>query len=275
MTSGRPVDGDRGGPEDDRPAFQSVQMDFAAYIRHPDLNPMPPGIEKRRMRIYARLFYNNIESILAKTFSVFREVAGDEPWHAMVRDFVHRHRAESPYYAQVPEEFMEYLDTCRGEASTTTDEGRPMTSRADPALLPFALELCHYEWVRMALDRAPDADCAFDDEPVTIDDALALSPLAWPLCYAYAVQDIGPDFLPEEPAAAPTWLIACRNRHDEVTFTKSNAVTTRLLNLLGEADTRGAFKTLADELGSASEAVERTGLATLNRLHEQDIVVRI
>ena len=274
MTSNRPVDADGPGPEDDRPAFQSVQMDFAAYIRHPDLNPMPPGIEQRRMRIYARLFYNNIESILAKTFSVFREVAGDEPWHAMVRDFVHRHRAESPYYAQVPEEFMEYLDTCRSEVPTTATEG-PSTSRGGPALLPFALELCHYEWVRMALDRAPDADCVFDDEPVGLDDALALSPLAWPLHYAYPVQDIGPDFLPEEPAAEPTWLIACRNRHDEVRFTQSNAVTTRLLNLLGEGDTQWAFKTLAEELGSASEHVERTGLATLNRLHEHDIVVRI
>ena len=248
-------------------------MDFAAYIRHPDLNPMPPGIEERRMRIYARLFYNNIESFLAKTFSVFRDIAGDEPWHAMVRDFIHRHRAESPYYAQIPEEFMEYLDACRREASpaATVDE---TASREHPALLPFALELCHYEWVRFALDRAPDADCAFDDAPVGIDDALTVSPLAWPLHYVYPVQRISADFLPEEPDAAPTWLIACRNRHDKVRFTQSNAVTTRLLNLLGEGDARSAFATLADELESDSEHVESTGLATLNRLHRQDIVVR-
>lgn len=274
MTSARPGDDD--GTDGNRPPFQSVQMDFAAYIRHPDLNPMPPGIEERRMRIYARLFYNNIESILARTFSVFREVAGDEPWHAMVRDFVHRHRAESPYYAQVPEEFMEYLDTSRTEASTTAGtDGQSTASRGGPAPLPFALELCHYEWVRMALDRAPDADCVFDDEPVGIDDVLAVSPLAWPLRYGYPVQDICADYLPEEPAAEPTWLIACRNRHDEVRFTRSNAATTRLLNLLGERDPRGAFEALADELGSDPEHVQRTGLETLNRLHRQDIVVRI
>ena len=266
-------DADRGGVEDDRLGFQAAQIDFAAYIRHPDLNPMPPGIEERRMRIYARLFYNNIESFLAKTFPVFRDIAGDEPWQAMVRDFMHRHRAESPYYAQIPEEFMEYLDTCRREASPAASVD-VRTSLGQPALLPFALELCHYEWVRFALDRAPDADCVFDDEPVGTDDALVVSPLAWPLHYVYPVQSISPDFQPVEPAAEPTWLIACRNRDDKVRFTKSNAVTTRLLNLLGEGDSRAAFEALAGELDADPEHVERTGLETLNRLHRQDIVVR-
>ena len=266
-------DADREGLGEDRPPFQAAQLDFAAYIRHPHLNPMPAGIEERRMRIYARLFYNNIESFLAKTFSVFRDIAGDEPWHAMVRDFIHRHRAESPYYAQIPEEFMEYLDAYRREASPAANVDVEISSHGHPALLPFALELCHYEWVRFALDRAPDADCAFDDEPVGIDDTLAVSPLAWPLHYVYPVERISPDFQPVEPAE-PTWLIACRNRHDKVRFTKSNAVTTRLLNLLGEDDPRGALKTLADELDSDPERVEHTGLETLNRLHRQDIVVR-
>lgn len=274
MTSARCGDADQGGVEEDRLAFQGAQMDFAAYIRNPDLNPMPPGIEERRMRIYARLFYNNIESFLAKTFSVFREIAGDEPWHAMVRDFIHRHHAESPYYAQIPEEFMEYLDGYRCEASPAVGVDTRTSSRGHPALLPFALELCHYEWVRFALDRAPDADCVFDDEPVGIDDALALSPLAWPLHYLYPVESISADLQPVEPAAEPTWLIACRNRHDKVRFTKSNAVTTRLLNLLGEGDSRAALATLATELNSDPEHVERTGLKTLNRLHRQDIVVR-
>lgn len=226
------------------------------------------------MRIYARLFYNNIESFLAKTFSVFRDIAGDEPWHAMVRDFIHRHHAESPYYAQIPEEFMEYLDGYRREASPAVGVDARSSSREQPALLPFALELCHYEWVRFALDRAPDADCVFDDEPIGIDDALVLSPLAWPLHYVYPVERICPDFQPVEPDVAPTWLIACRNRDDEVRFTKSNAVTTRLLNLLGEGDSRTALANLAAELDSAPEHVERTGLKTLNRLHRQDIVVR-
>jgi len=261
-------------PQEDRPTavlpFQAVQRDFAAYIRHPERNPVPAGIEERRMRIYARLFYNNIESFLAKTFPVFREIAGDEPWHAMVRDFINRHRAESPYYSQIPEEFMEYLDACR---SARAEQEHPLPE-SSPALLPFALELCHYEWVRLALDLAPDADCEFDDDPVGPGDRLALSPLAWPLRYAYPVTRIDAEFRPSEPADEPTWLIACRNRHHRIRFTKSNAATTRLLQLVEGGDNRSAFETLAAELDSAVERIERTGLETLNRLHLEDIVVR-
>ena len=260
--------------------FQAVQLDFAAYIRHPEKNPIPAGIEERRMRIYARLFYNNIESFLAKTFGVFREIAGDAQWHAMIRDFFHRHRAQSPYYSQVPEEFMEYLNAYRAEAGAGSvgesagQSAMKPTPESSPALLPFALELCHYEWVRFALDLAPDAEGVFDDDPIGIDDDLRVSPLAWPLRYAYPVQRIRPDYQPMEPADEPTWLIACRNRHDRVRFTKSNALTTRLLKLIEENDNRGALKMLAQEIDAPAERIEHTGLETLNRLHRQDIVVR-
>ncbi len=240
--------------------FQTLQLDFAAYIRHPERNPLPAGIEQRRMRIYARLFYNNVESFLSNTFSVFRKLVGEERWHALVRDFLHRHRAQSPYFSHIPEEFLQYL----GEH----DRQRPTTP-------PFALELCHYQWVKLALELAPDADCAFDDEPLAIDDAIALSPLAWPLRYAYPVPRIGPDFQPAEPSAEPTYLIACRNRQDRARFLASNAVTTRLLQLVDEGGAmRHCLETVAVELGAPAATIERSGLAILNRLHRHDVVVR-
>ena len=240
--------------------FQTLQRNFAAYIRHPDRNALPVGVEERRMRIYARLFYNNIESFLTNTFRVFREICGDERWHALVRDFLHRHRADSPYFYCIPEEFLEYL-------------GNP--HRTGPPVQPFALELCHYEWVRLALDLAADADCTFDDDPVGVDDALALSPLAWPLRYAYPVRRLGPSCQPAEPPAEPTCLIACRDRRDRVRFIAANAVTLRLLQFVAEGrDTRRCLAAIAAELDAPPARIERTGLATLNRLHRSDVVVR-
>lgn len=244
-----------------KPGFQATQRAFAAYIRHPDGSPLPPGVEEHRMRIYARLFYNNVESFLAETFRVLRKVLGSAPWHALVRDFLRRHRAASPYFSQIPEEFLEYL----GNAD---DAERP------PAP-PFALELAHYEWVRLALKLAADADCAYDDVPLRADDALMLSPHAWPLRYAYPVSRIGPNHQPLTPPAKPTFLIAYRDRDDNVRFLASNATTLRLLQLLGDQPCpRDCFQALAKETGKTADALADAGMAALNRLHEQDIVLR-
>lgn len=240
--------------------FQRVQHNFAAYIRDPQSTSLTFGVEERRMKVYARLFYNNVESFLRDAFPVFRKLIDDARWHALVRDFMHRHRAASPYFSRIPEEFLEYLST---------------PDRHSPATPPFALELCHFEWVRLALARAPDADCDFDDSPIGIDDQIALSPLAWPLRYAYPVRRLSADYQPRTAPTDPTYLIAYRDRHDDVRFTTANAVTTRLLALVAEGrNTRDCLATVARELGSPVEDVEGYGLATVNRLHQRDIVVR-
>lgn len=243
------------------PGFQATQRAFAAYIRNPDGSPLPPGVDERRMGVYARLFYNNVESFLAETFNVLRAITSDAAWRTLVRDFLRRHRATSPYFAQISEEFLAYL----GNAD---DAERPATP-------PFALELCHYEWLRLALKLAPDAPCVFDDTPLTVDDAVVVSPLAWPLRYAYPVNRIGPEHQPDAPPAQPTHLIAWRDRRHEVRFMATSATTLRLVQLLGTDDTpRACFTALATETGAAVADLSRTGMAALNRLHEQDIVLR-
>ncbi len=211
------------------------------------------------MKVYARLFYNNIESFLRDAFPVFRKLTEDTRWHALVRDFMQRHRAASPYFSRIAEEFLEYLSKADQRA---------------PAVPPFALELCHFEWVRLVLARAPDADCDFGDTPIGIDDDIALSPLAWPLSYAYPVRRLSVDYQPATAPREPTCLIAYRDRHDEVRFMTTNAVTIRLLALVAEGrNTRDCLATVAQELGSPVENIESHGLATLNRLRRRDIVV--
>ena len=241
-----------------KPDFQSVQREFAAYIRNPQRNRPPVGVEARRADLYARLFYNNIESFLARTFRTMRRITNDAAWHALVRGFVDRHRAESPYFSHIPEEFLAHL-----------------ANGAAEQLPPFASELCHYEWVKVALALAPDADLPEDEEPVALHDRLAVSPLAWPLRYAFPVRRLGPDFQPSAAPEQATHLIAYRNRAHEVRFMSSNDATARLLQRLGESeDLRGCFKALATELGMTPAAIEPFGLATLRSLQEEDIVHR-
>ena len=254
-----------GGAVDARPPstrdFQQVQREFAAYIRNPGRNRLPAGVETRRADIYVRLFYNNIESFLARTFRTMRRIADDAAWHGVVRGFLDSHRAESPYFSRIPEEFLAYLAT--------------LPRRSTKQLPPFALELCHYEWVKSALALAPDADLPKDDKAIEADDRLAVSPLAWPLRYAYPVRRLGPDFQPATAPPQATHLIAYRDRRHDVRFISSNAATMRLLELLGERESvRGCFEAIAAELDAPLAAIERFGLATLRRLQEHDIVHR-
>jgi len=137
------------------------------------------------------------------------------------------------------------------------------------------LELCHFQWVQLALGRAADTGVVFDDEPMDLDAKLSLSPLAWPLRYAYPVRRIGPDHQPDEPPAEATYLIACRDRRDRVRIIESNAVTTRLLQLVAEGeDGRGCCAAIAAELGAPLARIEASALAMLNRLHRLDVVIR-
>ena len=240
--------------------FQRLQVNFAAHIRDPEGVAPPPGLEPRRMAIYARVFYNNVEGLLANVFSGLRGIVGERQWHALVRDFVRRHAAESPYFSHIPEEFLEYLSARRG----------------GPPVPPFAAELCHYQWVRFALRLAPDAPGAdtFDDNPIGLDDTVGLSPLAWPLRYAYPVTRLSADCQPAEPPAEATYLIAYRNRRDEVRFMASNAVTTRLLQLVDQGFViRRCLSVVGTELGLSRQRIEHAGLAILTRLHEHDVVV--
>ncbi len=246
------------------PGFMQQQRAFAAHLRHPQLHPAPQGIEDRRMQIYRELFYNNIEGFIANGFPVLRELHDDVRWHAMVRDFFHRHACKTPYFVRITEEFLQYLQ----------EEREP-----DAQDFPFMTELAHYEWVEIALDVA-EAD--LDEIPVDADgDLLAgkplVSPLAWPLSYQYAVQRIGPEYIPTEPEELPVWLVAWRNRADEVKFMESNAVTVRMLQLLNDPASvsgRQVLEQIASEMQHPNpQVVIERGLETLVDLRAKHVLL--
>jgi len=246
------------------PRFQQAQYQFAANLRDPDSNPAPADIEDRRMQIYRDLFYNNIEDFLANAFPVLRKISADDIWHARVRDFYARHQSHDPIFHRVAAEFLSFLENERGEHVD------------DP---PFLRELCHYEWVELALSVSeleltpglanPNGDL-LSGRPL-------VSPLAWTLSYEWPVHRIGPDAIPEAPDAQPTYLIVNRNRQDEVKFMEVNAVTARLMQLLEEdmASTGGELlMRIATELAHPQpQAVVDAGTDILRDLRERDILL--
>lgn len=168
------------------------QRDFAARIRQPEAQSLLPGITAERMAVYEELFFNNLASLVSGAFPVLRGVLGGERWQRLLRTFFAEHRASTPYFLEISQEFIAWLQ---------------QGYRAEPDDPAFMLELAHYEWVELALDVS-DAQLP----------AQGWSPLAWPLAYRWPVQMIGADHCPTQPPAEPTCLLVWRDRQDQVRF---------------------------------------------------------
>jgi hypothetical protein len=248
----------------EKKSFKDWQYDFTAHIRDPENVPTPAGMEERRIRIYNELFYNNIEGFIANGFPVLRSLYSDADWHAMVRDFFKRHRNQTPYFLEVSQEFLAYLE----------NEHEPQECD-----YPFMLELAHYEWVELALsiDETEIDMTAIDAEGDLLTGHPVISPLAWPLSYSYPVHQISPDFTPEQPGEQPTHIVVYRDKSDEVHFMEMNPVTARLLYLLQEDQQlsgRAALEQIARELQHPNpNIVIEGGLQTLKELQLRDIVL--
>jgi uncharacterized protein len=244
--------------------FKRVQYAFAAHLRDPTRHPAPPDVEDRRMKIYRELFYNNVEDFIAGAFPVLRSLYDDAAWHRMLRDYFARHRAHTPFFHRIAEEFLQYLQ----------DERAPQPE--DP---PFLLELAHYEWVELALSVSEEDinTAGIDPDGDLLDGVPMLSPLAWTLAYRYPVHRLSPAFRPTEPPAQPTYIVVYRDRSDIVGFLEINAVTARLLQLLEQQPGRSGreqLQAVAAELGHPRpEVVIEGGREMLEGLRRRDIIL--
>jgi hypothetical protein len=241
-------------------ALKDSQLAMARYLRDPDKEPAPSGVEQRRLKIYQDLVYNNIEGFISGGFPVLRSLYEDADWHSLVRAFIDQHRCHTPYFLEISQEFIQFLL----DAHTLRD--------CDPL---FMAELAHYEWVELALDVSQEVL----PDPNVVEDVLVavpgLSPLAWLLSYHFPVQRIGPGFRPTE-AADPTYLVVYRNRQDHVCFMELNAATARLLELVRDnsGDAAGeVLSRLAAELGMTEDAMLAFGPAQLEQMIEQSVVL--
>lgn len=248
----------------ERPSFQKVQYEFSAHLRAPAEHPAPDDVEDRRMDVYRDLLYRNIEGFLSGGFPVVREILSDTDWHALVRDFFHRHQSATPYFPEIGQEFIAYL---QGEREPQPDDH------------PFLLELAHYEWVEIALDVADLdlEDVEVDPDGDLLKKAPLISPLAWPLSYRFPVHRISPEFLPAEPGEQPTTLIVYRDQKDDVHFMESNPATQHLLQQIeahpGESG-EAILRRIASEMDHPEpDVVIQGGLETLQRLRDAEVIL--
>lgn len=233
--------------------FQRFQYAFTAHIRDPRANPCPRGIEARRMQIYRRLVYNNVESFLLTCFPVLRKVLGTRRWARLVRVFLATHRSHSPFFRQIPDEFIQFL-----QSKWTLFPDYP----------EFMLELAHYEWIELLLSvstHTPDSD-GIDPEGSLLEQRPVLNPVLANLCYSWPVHRIGPRV---RITPIETYLLVFRDTGDQIRFTEINAFTSRLITLLETTECTGqaALEIVAAESHHPSpEVVIQGGLAIMRDL---------
>ena len=244
--------------------FQDKQYAFAAYIRDPENTVAPEGIEDRRMRIYRELFFNNLRNLLGTFFPVIRKIVSDEQWCHIIREFMKIHRAKTPYFLQLPEEFLAFLQD---------------SYRALDEEYPFITELAHYEYADLALRVSTEEN---DRSGVNSDgdlraDVPVKSVLAWAFAYHYPVHRISKDYLPTEATEQPTYLAIFRQSDDKVGFLELNAVSAALLDAVEHNTEALSGETLLKNLASKIhypdvDALVRHGVDALEEMRQLEIL---
>lgn len=232
---------------------------LAHYVRDPAGCAPPPGMEARRLAIYRRLFYGNIESMLASGFPVLSASLGSADWHRLVQDFYAHYRCQTPLFTELASEFVLYLEQGAG----------------DGLKLPQWLsELAHYERVESVLLLSNAQPAAIQPMTAPLDTVLVLSALATPLAYQWPVCDIGPGHLPKHPLPEPTLLLAQRKADHKVHFSRlAPLVYTLLVSVQRQQWTgRQHLAALAEGMGVTLEAVLPQGQALLEQLVLQGVI---
>ncbi len=237
-------------------SLRELQMRFAAHLRDPQQHAAPTGINDARLQVYRELYFNNIQSLLAANFPVIARSLGEPRWQQLVRDFCREHRAHTPLFPEIGQEFIAFLDH------------RPLDPQA-----AWLLELAHYEWIELALKISDEPLPAHDHE----GDLLAGSPVCSPCCralaYQWPVHRIGLEYQPNEPPLQPTLLLARRGADGAIVYSELSPMLYRLLERLEQFPALSGLeqlRELAVEAGTeADEEFIRNGAAMLEQLRDK------
>lgn len=238
-------------------AFQKFQRDLAQHLRDPHHTSRPAGVPARRMAVYNELLFNNVCGFVDSCFPVCRELLGPQRWRRLCRTFYRDWPSHTPWFREIPREFVRYLD-----------EGRIAQS-----LPRWLADLARYEWAELAVDVMDVTPAAHQPQGDLMRERVVLNPARIDVASPWPVQRIGPAWQPRQ--TEPTFLVVFRDAQYQVQFSEINAATARVLALLHEGYTgQEAFEQLAREMAHAdAQALMGFGQGLLNSLREQGIVL--
>ena len=195
-------------------SLQETQLEFIQYLRKSTSSSNDPDVGRRKS-IYRDLVKNNINRIISDSFPISKTLIADHDWNAMIDGFITNHQSQTPYFLEICQEFLVYLNNERTQQ--TTDQ-------------PFMLELAHFEWIVLAMDIADINLHSPDPSKPTAESLYTISPLVLGLTYQYPVHLINDEYLPTP--INPTQLLVYRDRHDQVRILETDDLTLRIVQIL-------------------------------------------
>ena len=237
--------------------FQQFQMAFGRRCRDPRA-ANPPGVPPRRMAVYEELLFNNVTGFLDACFPLCRQLVGDARWRHLNRAFFRDWRSQTPWFREIPHEFLRFLQATR----------QPL-----PA---WFRELAHYEWVELAVDTSATPCPPHDPTGDLMSGRPLVNPTLMNLAYDWPVHRIGPSYRPRKHR--PTWLLVFRDAAEDVRFAEVTSATSRLLAVLAERECTGdqACERLVEEIGQESAvAIRRHGAVILDDLRRQGAILGV
>jgi len=251
--------------QDNTPSFIKTQRQFTQYIRDPDNSPKPTDIESRRMDMYRDLLFTNISGMLSDSFPVLKQILSEDKWIALCRDFFSRHQSHSPYFSEISQEFIHFLQSERNESEEAKND------------LPFLVELAHYEWTELFISIAEENVVNHETIENPINKVLTVSNTAMAVAYTFPVHKISPDYLPSEAPDDPTYLAVYRTTDNQAGFLETTPMTHTLLTALAdntELTTNALLTKLADDLQHPNPAIIiEGGLSIVNDFMQRGIVI--
>src|SRR3990167_2310303 len=185
--------------------LREFQLSFGKYLRDPQQETLPDGIPPRRAQVYESLLINNVSGFINACFPVCRKLMEAAVWQNLCRAFFRDWRSQTPYFREIPGEFLQYLQQ----------------SEALSQLPPWLLQLAHYEWAELNVDVC-------DDDAGLLPVGLSVRGPVMNLAYQWPVHRISAEFQPEHPYE--TFLVLLRNFQHKVSFIEINAATYVLID---------------------------------------------
>lgn len=201
--------------------FQEAQREFTERIRQGETKSIPQGISQKRMQIYERNFLGTIDDILSQCFPVLKSLLAQEKWTRLVKTFYACHHSKTPYFYEIPQEFLAYC----------------LTTKPYHEEFPFFICLAHFEWMELAIETSMETTpTIFEEKPdFSIEDAfLKASPVAELVAYDFPVHRLNQDIDFSDFKAFPTYLCFYRDFDESVKWREFNVMQSRLFQLLKE-----------------------------------------
>ncbi len=166
------------------------QQQFSTTLR----GPYAALKNAQREKIYYHLLRANLREVLANVYARVIEHLGAENWAFLLDEFLQQHTATTPYFYQLPDEFLSFL----------------WHNRAHYGQWPWLWALAHFEWMELV------ATVADETLPEPNAALLRCSPLAYYCQYDYAVYPLDKEYTALAQRTHPWQGVVYRNREHGV-----------------------------------------------------------